>query len=302
MARQSPAAVGRIWNTLCTTCGDGVPRAAFEVAREHGISLIVQGGCPVEPDLAFLKVAIGSASRSYALAALCLALRSSWDVATVPFFHNPLYFRNVLRHLKAFGLLSRSLTNRFHLPAKTSPRYNSSTSCPGTRAKSWTCSAENWGGKNRTTRLHGAFRLHDPPASRGTLRKYLGVTEREQMYSLMIRKGMLSRQESIARVEVESQEDRVLLPGAVRDILARLGMAQDMRRLRRFGHLRDSLHAVRSRSRSLRPRQSPTSTSPARRTSRRARPPEVCPRGGLHATPIRSNRRKFITAEGAEDR
>ncbi len=54
------------------------------------------------------------------------------------------------------------------------------------------------------------------------------------MYSLMIRKGMLSRQESIARVEVESQEDRVLLPGAVRDILARLGMAQEYAALAPF--------------------------------------------------------------------
>lgn len=236
LSRCSPASLRRIWGLMCTTCNDGYAKKALELARAYRIPLIIQGGCPVEPDLRFLQVSTTSAHGSWKLAVIKSALRELWDVVSEPIFYDPSYHKNVTRHL-ALSKVCLDMLNPFK----------------GKKAGDDVARAHffqfiEWDEKKIVATLQRDLGWQRPPGRSSTTRfdcrvhilldaltsKALGVSDKEQMYSMMIRKNMLSRDEGLARIEAETKEEQSLLEPTVKEVLAKIDAAEDYDRLIRI--------------------------------------------------------------------
>lgn len=221
----------RSFNLICTGCNDGYARSALDLARRHKISLIVQGGCPVEPDLKFLELGVNQ-QRSYMGSVLRMIGRDVRVVLGSGMFYNPLYFRNVLRQLGSIKVLWNLVAAR--LPKKKArvskihffnylPWDEKTILEPIVNELGW----RKPDSQDSTTRFDCIIHLLlDRLTSR-----HLGLTDKEQMYSSMIRKGLISRQEAQERLAVELDQEHDLFDSAFEQVLAELNLEDQADRL-----------------------------------------------------------------------
>jgi hypothetical protein len=202
--------LGRMFTLLCVGCSLGYGKAALKVASDHGIRLIVQGGCPVEPELRlFTPVPVGRKRRK---AIVGMAFRELKDVLTLRILRTVRYRRNIYDQT----LVLRTLWAAF---ARKLPKFS--------RNKIQRISLFSFIEWNEDQVVDEITRELDwiKPSNRSTTTRfdcsihilrdkmcldYLGISDKENMYSQMIRKNMISREEARRRVEIETAEERAL--------------------------------------------------------------------------------------------
>jgi len=229
---EPPRRRGLVAGLLCTACNEGYKNRAYALAAEHKVNLIMQGGCPVEPDLmAFRELGKRPSRRSEYLR---VAARELWELITDRFFHDRAYHKNISLYtpmlLSLAGRVIPAAQSRFP-PDITRVSYHDFIPWDEQRIVSTLSEELQWRrppGRSTTTRFD--CKVHS--LLEGLRKKYLGVSEVEVMYSMMIRKGMLTRQEALRRVEQELAEEEGLLARDLEEIAAVLGMQDRLDRLR----------------------------------------------------------------------
>lgn len=211
--------LGRLYSLLCVACGDGYGGKAMEIARKNGISLIIQGGCPVEPELrTFVAPRPGA---SFKKEFLKLAGREVLEVVRLPIFHTMRYRKNISTHMLACRALCGSLLGRLKKPKPTDVdkvqffgfvEWDEKEILDTLRRElGWRQPA----GRTSVTRFDCVIHV-----LRDTLcKKYLGINDKENMYSMMVRKKMVTRDEAVRRMEAEMTEENLLLAQTLRDVL-----------------------------------------------------------------------------------
>lgn len=229
LTSQPVNSLGRICSLLCVGCGAGYIDKADSLAAEHGISLIVQGGCPVEADLGYLNPDNPGASGK--IAVIRLALREFREVITTPIFWNLRYPRNIHRHLRSNRVLLNYVMNRI---SRSSDALGSNVTrehyfqyCQWDENEIVTTLESNLGwqrpaDRSSTTRFDCKLHLLiDACCSR-----YLGISDKEMTYSLMIRRNMIKRDEALRRLELEITEEKGMIRQTLADITFLLGYGE----------------------------------------------------------------------------
>jgi hypothetical protein len=222
LPKQPKISFGRLFGLLCVGCAQGYGKSAEVLAKEHGISLVVQGGCPVEKDLAFINPAEpGITGKS---ARLRLAFREFRELLTTPIFWDLRYPLNISRHLKSNRVLFNYAIG--HIPSRKSAisREHFFHYC-------------KWDEKEIVETLETKLGWRRPPDRSSTTRfdciihlivdaycsKYLGISDKEMTYSLMVRRNMIDRAEALQRLEVEVAEEKVKIHDTLEKVASLLG-------------------------------------------------------------------------------
>lgn len=223
--KQPVNSLGRLFSILCVGCAEGYVEPANTLAMKHGISLVIQGGCPVEKNLKWINPSNPGASGKKAR--ILLAMRELQEIMTTPIFFDLRYSRNILRHLTSTTMLMNYATSKFFRKKSKVAREHYFHYCKWDENEIVETLESNlkWRraeGRSSTTRFD--CRLHlilDALCS-----KYLGISDKEMTYSLMIRRNMIKRTEAIQRLETEITEEEKILPQTLKEITSILGYGE----------------------------------------------------------------------------
>lgn len=223
LLRQPPERLPALCGLLCTGCREGIDYPALALARRHGIKLILSGGCPVEADLQWLvRPRRGAGYRDMMSTPWRFRRLRLGQAATNPFLLHPGYPRNLLRYLalpSPLPYLRKKLAGMENPAFYDYIRYDEDEIIALLRDK------VGWGtpeGRSSTKRFD--CKLH--AVLDALRRKYAGVSEKEVQYSLMIRRGLMTREKALARLSAGALEERAALPGLLRDVLEAAGVAE----------------------------------------------------------------------------
>ena len=227
---QGEASQGVLSSLLCVGCSDGYVRGANRLARDRGIPIVVQGGAPVEPDMKGLYDPFTSYTKN-------VVLKPVVQVLTHRMFYHPSYPKNPWYHVSALRGCLKSWLGRL-LPQKEGvsrcqffsyvPYEDSRIVDTLERDLAW----RRPPGRSSSTRfdckIHWLLDI--------IRQKAWGLTDKEVVYSCMVRKGLLARDEALRRVEVEEREEEALRDEVVVDVLRRLDRMDLLDQLRALYH------------------------------------------------------------------
>jgi hypothetical protein len=213
--------IGRLSSLLCVGCEKGYVDKANEVAKNNGIVLIMQGGNPVEVDLRFFM------PTQKKIEILKIMMKEIRDVLTNPIFYNLGYYWNIQFQMEFIGKALKKIKKHILKPILPRPKIlrdhffdyipwkEDEVVSTLERELEWRRPEK----RVTTTRFDCAIHsLVD------TLRlRYMGTSDKDLMYSMMVRKRMLSRDEALNKAKVENEEEERLWESTLRDILMKFG-------------------------------------------------------------------------------
>jgi hypothetical protein len=210
---------------LCTGCNEGYAQYDKALAKKYGLTLIVKGGCPVEPDLRGFRNVTGN---SPIVRVLQMSAQEVGELFTCSIFHNLAYPRNIKTHL----LLTRFLWKRLFGLIFKKGRKRAVTSIELFSYLEWndkdivaTLEKElGWQRPaGRSTTIRFDCRLHVLREQLNLL--FAGFCEKDVIFSAMIRKGMLTREEALQKVTRETEEEQLLSDDIFRETLDKIGLS-----------------------------------------------------------------------------
>jgi len=228
---------GRLADLLCTGCAAGYVEAADKAAKEHKISLIVQGGSPVEPFLnAYMTSDVRSIANSCTLSLVGQDMREFFG--NLGLFVDPRYPMN-LKHMGNIRNFVRRILPRTQRSSELE-RIHYFSYMP-------------WDDRANTAELERMLSWRRPPGRSTTMRfdcrlhvlvdrfriLYQGFSEKEAIFSCMVRKKMLTREEALARARRETAEDEQLVDRVIEEVVQVVGLEQRLPEIRRFWHAAD---------------------------------------------------------------
>jgi hypothetical protein len=224
----------RLASLLCTGCAGGYVNAAERVARDHRLTLIIQGGCPVETHIdSYLT---DDVRRSWRRPSIGLAWKELREFVGNPeLFMDVRYPRNIDRMSTIRGLLRRFSPQR--KPKDSLTRIHYFDYMP-------------WDDRSIVAELERDIAWHRPPGRHTTMRfdcrlhilvdrfriLYQGFSEKEAIFSAMVRKDMLTREEALAKAEQEIAEDEMLVDTVIEDVVRTVGLEHRLDEVRRLWH------------------------------------------------------------------
>jgi len=225
--------LGRVLPILCTACNLGYDRASYDIAKKNGVTLILHGGNPVEPDLrSFWKPGAFHSSRVHLFA---MMINETWELLTTGLFYNPLYWRNIRTHTLGWQYLLWSINRRFSESANENKQKGLPVKAIKDAFHNYIAYDEN----KIVTTLEAELEWRRPEGRSTTTRfdclihvlldslrqKYLGVSETAVTYSMMIRAGLIEREEALRRTEREIKENNQFVEPFLREVLSRIDAA-----------------------------------------------------------------------------
>lgn len=238
LAQLPPRKIGRMSHLLCVGCTEGYARKAEELAIESNIPLIVEGGGTLETDLRFFGKPSEPASSRRAWV-VKMACRELSDIVNTRLFYHPLYCKNISRHAASIStflrhrwrLLSDRLARKRRLVSRASffefIEWDYKRIVPILeRDIGWSRP------QGRTATIRFDCKIHI--LLDGLRRRYLGFSEKEVVYSNMIRQGMISREEAIEKVGKELSEESQLEVEVLRDVLSRIDLSSRFSNMQRI--------------------------------------------------------------------
>jgi hypothetical protein len=229
----------RLVELLCTGCDSGYVDAAMRAAEEHHISLIMQGGCPVEPFLrGYLTDDVRLIADSPRISLLVEEFKEY--LGNPGLFMNPRYPMN-LRHM----CYTKALLNQYvprRKPASVLERVHYFDYLP-------------WDDEADLAELERELGWRRPPGRSVTMRfdcrlhilvdrfriLYQGFSEKEAIFSSMVRKKMLTREQALARAEREMAEEEPLVDQVIQEVAGTVGLEDRIQELRRLWHVGETL-------------------------------------------------------------
>lgn len=224
----------RLVELLCSGCDVGYVDAAVKAAEERKIGLIVQGGCPVEPFLrGYLTSDVRFIARSSTASLVAEELKEI--LGNPGLFLDPRYPLN-RRHV----FYMRGVMNRF-LPRRKVPnaleRVHYFDYMP-------------WDYRADVAELERAIAWKRPPGRSTTMRfdcrlhalvdrfrvLYQGFSEKEAIFSSMVRKKMLTREEALVLAEKEIVEEDELVDAVIEEVARTVGLEHRLPEMRRLWH------------------------------------------------------------------
>ncbi len=234
LSQQSGRRLSRLWTLLCTTCGEGYSKRSFDIACQHNISLVVQGGCPVEPDIRDLYASC-DLGMSYKRAVLRRSVAEIREVLSWPIFYDPRYYKNVTRYMFYTGQMLRHVFKVKPQVVKTVSKIHFFQYVPYDeeqvvatleRELDW----QRPPGRSTTTRFDCKIHL----LIDGLTSRYLGASDKENMLSAMIRCGMITRDEALGRLNRQNAEEHAARVQALDEILRSLDLQAHAGRISRL--------------------------------------------------------------------
>jgi glucosamine--fructose-6-phosphate aminotransferase (isomerizing) len=224
----------RLVELLCTGCDTGYVDAAVEAARKHKIGLIVQGGCPVEPFLrGYLTSDVRIIAGSPRLSLLAEEVREY--LGNLDLFVDPRYSLNLRHFCNIKGFVNRILPSpgraddieRIHY-FDYMPWNDSTDAAELERVLTWRRPP------GRSTTMRFDCRLHILVDRFRIL--YQGFSEKEAIFSSMVRKKMITREEALERTEREIVEDERLVDQVIEEVVRTVGLEHRIAEIRRLWH------------------------------------------------------------------
>ena len=220
IGRQHPESIARLSSLLCVGCSDGYVKKADKIAKDNNISLIMQGGSPVEPDMKFFGEKQGGEKF------LKLAIKELGEVISCPIFYDLRYYKNITRQMASIKEVSKFNINKILQPISWQSKIS----------RHHFFDYIEWNEQEIISTLENKLEWRRPIDRKTTTRfdcvihilldtlyrRYMGISDIEVMYSIMVRKKMLSRVEAINRAKLEIEEEEQLLDKTLRNILAKL--------------------------------------------------------------------------------
>jgi len=239
------ASLAAVSHLLCVGCGDGYRKSAYQVAKKHGIQLMIDGGG--NPVAANLNIFLNPASKTRYQE---LVAKPLMEVCVNPVFRNVFYYKNILRHMPILNpdIVLRSLANKTGIQLSTI--YETIKKIQGRggieelglynyvawdervmvdtieRELGWRRAA----GRSTTTRFDCKVHILLDHIRKQTL----GVAEKEVLYSNMIRREMLTRDEALQRIETENREEEAIIDDVVQEILGMIGASDKFEAIQRL--------------------------------------------------------------------
>jgi hypothetical protein len=228
----------RLVGLLCTGCDSGYVDAANRAAEEHGISLIVQGGCPVEPFLrGYLTNDVRLIANSPKISLILEELKEY--IGNPGLFMNPRYPMNLRHMCYVKGILNRLMSQRKSAHAIKRMHY---------------FDYMPWDDVADTAELERELGWRRPPGRSVTMRfdcrlhvlvdrfriLYQGFSEKEAIFSSMVRKKMLTREQALDRAEREVAEDELLVDQVIQEVARTVGLEHRIGELRGLWHLAET--------------------------------------------------------------
>lgn len=224
----------RLVELLCTGCDVGYVDSAVKAAQDHKISLIVQGGCPVEP---FLRGYLTSDVRFIAQSSTASLVAEEMKelLGNLGLFVDPRYPLNRRHFCNIGGAASRFLPRR--KASDTLERVHYFDYMP-------------WDYRADVAELERAIAWRRPPGRSTTMRfdcrlhalvdrfrvLYQGFSEKEAIFSSMVRKKMLTREEALVLAEKEIAEEDVLVDAVIEEVARTAGLEHRLPEIRKLWH------------------------------------------------------------------
>jgi glutamine---fructose-6-phosphate transaminase (isomerizing) len=222
----------RLVELLCTGCDVGYVDSAIDTAKEHKIGLIVQGGCPVEPFLrGYLTDDVRVIHGSPTLSLVAEELREL--VGNLDLFLDPRYPLNRRHMCNVSAFAGR------YLPRRSAPhaieRIHYFDYMP-------------WRYREDVAELERAIGWRRPPGRSTTMRfdcrlhvlvdrfrvLYQGFSEKEAIFSSMVRKKIMTREEALAAAQAEIVEEEALVDTVVEEVARTIGLERRLPELKRL--------------------------------------------------------------------
>jgi hypothetical protein len=224
----------RLVELLCTGCDAGYVDAAIETAREHRIGLIVQGGCPVEPHLrGYLTDDVRLIANKPKLSLLMEEMKEFFG--NLELFIDPRYPLNRRHFFYVNELVNRYAPRRRR--AEEIERIHYFNYMP-------------WDDSANAAELERELGWRRPPGRSCTMRfdcrlhilvdryriLYQGFSEKEAIFSSMVRKKMITREEAFSRFETEVAEEERLVDSVIEQVVRTAGLEPRLAEMRRLWH------------------------------------------------------------------
>jgi hypothetical protein len=218
IATQHPENISRLSSLLCVGCSQGYVKKANEIAKINTINLIMQGGSPVEPDMRFFE---RGQVRDNLLKSV---MKEIGEVLSNPIFYDLRYYKNIPHQMASSTTNSKYVFNKILQPFSGRSKIS----------RHHFFDYIEWNENEIISTLENELEWRRPIDRKTTTRfdcaihilldtlrlRYLGISDKELMYSIMVRKKMLSRDEAVNRTKLEIEEEERLLDKTLRDILA----------------------------------------------------------------------------------
>lgn len=207
----------RLVELLCAGCDVGYVDAVEELARHRKISLIVQGGCGFEPFLrGYLTGDVRPVANSPTLSLVAEEMKEYFG--NIELFIDPRYplNRRFLCHMKDFAgrlLPKRKRTSdieRIHYFEFVPWQYREHVE-ELERELGWRRP------EGRSTTMRFDCRLHILVDRFRVL--YQGFSEKEAIFSSLVRKNVMTREEALAAAEREIAEDELLIDPVIDEVI-----------------------------------------------------------------------------------
>jgi tRNA(Ile)-lysidine synthase TilS/MesJ len=195
--------------TFCYGCKHGYLGGAYKIARIMKIPLIILGSSQMEESR--FKEALGRYHKSYLIHLFIKFMRN-------PFYLNP---KNICTYLflnVEFPLIMRNNSIKII-------QFFDYIEYDEKKMLSVVASKLNWK-KDENLDASWRFDCQVHAIIDYMFRKKLGFTEKDEMYSLMIRNGKLTRAEALERIEKETKVEKKLFI-AVNEILKKLNLSKN---------------------------------------------------------------------------
>lgn len=231
LAKASPRQ-RRLVELLCTGCDVGYVDSALEAAKEHKIGLIVQGGCPVEPFLrGYMTDDVRPVGGSPTLSLVAEEIKEL--LGNLDLFLDPRYPLN-RRHMCNVSAFAGRYLPRRRAPQELE-RIHYFDYMP-------------WNYREDVAELERAIGWRRPPGRSTTMRfdcrlhvlvdrfrvLYQGFSEKEAIFSSMVRKKIMTREEALAAAQAEIVEEEELVDTVVEEVARTIGLERRLPELKRL--------------------------------------------------------------------
>jgi hypothetical protein len=229
-------AVARMSHLLCVGCMEAFLNPAYEVAKKEGIDLVITGGgnedSPVEVDLKWFfrshkdryTYLLNAKTRANVVKYVSQNLL---DALTNPFFWNLCYPRNCVKHLFLKSVMNKLFRRKtpvgFYRFVDWDEKHMLSVL---QRELDWRGPADRSTTKRFDCKLHLFLdRIR---------KKYLGVSEKEVISSILVATNSVSRRKALERIALEDKEEDRILDRIVQGILEEVGIAEHFAAVRKL--------------------------------------------------------------------
>jgi glutamine---fructose-6-phosphate transaminase (isomerizing) len=224
----------RLVELLCAGCDAGYVDIVDELARQHKVSLIVQGGCGFEPHLrGYLTSDVRLISSSPALSLMVEEMKELLN--NLGLFIDPRYplNRRFLCHVP--GFMSRFLPKRHR---------------KGEIERIHFFKYITWKYREDVAELEREIEWRKPPGMSTTMRfdcrlhilvdryriLYQGFSEKEAVLSALVRAKVITREEALREAQKEMAEDEQLVDRVIAEVAGTIGAEDRLPEIRRLFH------------------------------------------------------------------